>query len=142
MEEYRKQNPSQSSVQKTRFPHLLNKLISNMEMKNTANLIAGFEACGIYPFNPQRVIKKFPQASSSTATEGSERSPFKISAALLEFLQQFKVQSARGFTESTWAQAQTCYRARQISLGSRLKQRISAQPAIRITMTCKVNKNC
>ena len=91
VEEYRKQNPSQSSVQKARFPRLLNKLIGNTEMKNRANLIAGFEACGIHPFNPQRVLRQFPQVSSSTASEGNEtRSPFKISAALLAFLQQFK----------------------------------------------------
>ena len=91
VEEYRKQNPSQSSVQKTRFPRLLNKLVGNMEMKNRANLIAGFEACGIHPFNPQRVLRKFPQVRSSTASGGNEtRSPFKISAALLEFLQPFK----------------------------------------------------
>ncbi|KAK3732958.1 hypothetical protein RRG08_002568 [Elysia crispata] len=96
VEDHRRKFPSVSSVDKAHFPALLNKLISNMDLRNRANLIAGFEACGIYPFNPDRVMKKLPTSSGNTTNaEKGEKSPFKISAALLDFLQQFKY-SPRG----------------------------------------------
>lgn len=56
-----------------------------MNMKNETNLKSGFRACGIYPFNPQAVLKKF-----SEAAEEKTKSDFWISSSLLEFLQQFR----------------------------------------------------
>ena len=46
---------------------LLKKLIEGMCLKNQENIKAGFKACGIFPFDPQAVLKKLPadEAESS-----------------------------------------------------------------------------
>ena len=60
--------------------------MGNIGLRNKANIKAGFRACGISPFDPDRVLRKLPPAKAPTeASRG-----FKISESLLEFLQQFK----------------------------------------------------
>ena len=87
LKEYKIKNPKSTSLEKSKFPSHLKKLIDSMDMKNETNLKSGFRACGIYPFNPQAVLKKFPDAA---AAEEKTKSNFRISSALLHFLQQFR----------------------------------------------------
>lgn len=48
-------------IPKSKFPALLSELISILDQTFEKNIKAGFEASGIIPFNPQRVINKlFP----------------------------------------------------------------------------------
>ena len=94
MEKEKTSNPSSNSLNKGEFPRLLKELIDQTELNNKDNLIAGFKACGIYPYDPSVVLKKFPgQCENTSDTEEESCSPnkkFQISESLLEFLQQFK----------------------------------------------------
>lgn len=57
-EDCARKNISYSSLPKQEFPKLLNKLME----KDYSNAIGGgFEATGIFPFNPDRVLAKLPQ---------------------------------------------------------------------------------
>ena len=49
-----------SAVEKTQFPKLLNTLLRSIEANAPANLRAGFEKCGIYPFKPEIVLACLP----------------------------------------------------------------------------------
>ncbi|CAI6370884.1 unnamed protein product [Macrosiphum euphorbiae] len=48
------------SVPKDRFPRLLNILMKTINEKSTDNLKAGFEKCGIYPLNRDKVLNMLP----------------------------------------------------------------------------------
>lgn len=82
MEKYKMTNPSATSLDKCQFPRLLSKLIDNMGMRSSSNLIAGFKACGIVPLNESTVMRKFP--STKQQAKGKE------SEAVLAYLHQFK----------------------------------------------------
>ena len=45
-------------MDKAKFPRLLKRLFE--EINAETNLKAGFEACGIVPFNPEIVLQKIP----------------------------------------------------------------------------------
>lgn len=66
MEQHKMRRPSCTSLDKAIFPSLLCKLMDRMGIRISANVIAGFRACGICPFNPEAVLKKFPQAAQQT----------------------------------------------------------------------------
>ena len=53
---------NKGSIQKADFPHLLCRLVNDLTEteKGSANLKAGFEACGIWPINANRVLRKLP----------------------------------------------------------------------------------
>ena len=51
---------------------------------NTDNLISGFRACGIYPFNSQELITKLAQSESAASANASQ----SISSAVLEQLKR------------------------------------------------------
>ena len=65
-----------------------------MGLRNSDNIKAGFKACGIFPLDPDAVLKKLPaeDQEASTSTSRSTPTPPKkfISEALLEYLQQFR----------------------------------------------------
>ncbi|KAJ8909324.1 hypothetical protein NQ315_016043 [Exocentrus adspersus] len=55
---------------KTVFPTLLKESIEAVGAKSTANILAGFKACGIVPFNPDTVLQKMVRLRPQ---EGQER---------------------------------------------------------------------
>lgn len=57
---YKTENPKQTSLNKCHFPLLLNQLIEAANMKSQ-NILSGFKATGIHPFNPYEVYKKMPE---------------------------------------------------------------------------------
>ena len=96
LDEHRTKYPSSTGLNKATFPTLLKTLINRMDLKNEKNLKAGFKACGIYPFNPEAVLKKMPAEESTCTgnvndTTECQSPPTRfISPALLEYLQQFR----------------------------------------------------
>ena len=66
------------------FPGLLSKLMDRMGLRIPANLMGGFKACGITPFNMDIVLRKFPRADETTERTRT------ISPSLLKYLQQYK----------------------------------------------------
>ena len=76
-------NPCLTSLPKDSFPSLLKELVSSF---NTDNLISGFRACGIYPFNPQELITKLPQSNGAASANVSQ----SISSAILEQLKRMR----------------------------------------------------
>lgn len=58
------------TVPKTQFPKLLKSIIDHLGINSEKNLIAGFEACGIVPLNPQNILKHIPNFNSNTLSDG------------------------------------------------------------------------
>lgn len=69
--------------QKSDFPHLLKTALNNIEASSRKNILSGFRACGIVPFNPHPVLKRIP----STSDVQEESNPL-LSDSLLTFLQE------------------------------------------------------
>lgn len=59
LEEWKKRN--RGVIPKTEFPRLLAKAFETVGSNNSKNILAGFKACGIVPFEPNRVMQKIPQ---------------------------------------------------------------------------------
>lgn len=72
LEEWKKKN--RGVVPKTEFPRLLRRAFEAVGANNSKNIISGFQACGIHPFDPQRVLRKIPQQIDPNEDDGSERS--------------------------------------------------------------------
>jgi len=51
-------------LQKSQFPNILNKTMKELGPNASKNIIAGFEACGIVPLNPENVLKRIPRENS------------------------------------------------------------------------------
>lgn len=58
---YKVENPKQAGLNKSHFPPLLAKVMDDVNMKMKENVVSGFRATGIVPFNPQQVYKKIPE---------------------------------------------------------------------------------
>ena len=50
-----KHNSKSFDITKVLFPVLLKKLVENNKAFQRRHAVAGFETCGIYPFNPQMI---------------------------------------------------------------------------------------
>ena len=113
LESYKMSNPSSASLDKSQFPTLLKKLIENMGLRNKENLVAGFRACGIVPFNPQKVLMKFPKDSGDSDSEAEEnrKGRYQISAALLDYLQTFRYDPDRKNKEAPKPKKRLCIQA-------------------------------
>lgn len=52
------------NLDKSQFPSLLKKLISEMESTSKQNLMSGFRKCGIFPINLDELLQRLPQTTS------------------------------------------------------------------------------
>ncbi|XP_045778128.1 uncharacterized protein LOC123876045 [Maniola jurtina] len=77
---YKIENPKQTSLNKMHFPLLLKQLIQDGNLNNADNLISGFRATGIFPYNPQKVYSKIP--------EYCEEITHDIDKSLLDYLKE------------------------------------------------------
>lgn len=77
--DYKIKNPREATLNKSHFPELLKKLMIELNDK-TKNIISGFAATGIYPFKPDKVLKKLPDYKPP--------SEYKIDNALLDYLKE------------------------------------------------------
>lgn len=71
LEEWKLKN--RGVLPKTEFPRLLNKTIETIGVKSTTNILAGFKACGIVPFNPDVVLRKIVRIRPQQEPEEAER---------------------------------------------------------------------
>lgn len=58
-------------ISKVEFPKLLKQTLENIQKNSKKNVEAGFEACGIVPFNPQAVLKKVPSSEKNAGQQES-----------------------------------------------------------------------
>jgi len=68
LEKWRLLSRWKQGIPKSQFPSLLQQLWSKLSAKNLAS---GFKACGIYPFNPNAVIKRFPRHLPDCGTQNN-----------------------------------------------------------------------
>ncbi|XP_013188729.2 uncharacterized protein LOC106133519 [Amyelois transitella] len=71
--QYKLKNPTQTTLNKKHFPKLLSELIESIRMSEKSNIISGFRASGIYPLNPQEVLKKIPQMEIQSSSYGIDQ---------------------------------------------------------------------
>ncbi|CAH0719077.1 unnamed protein product, partial [Brenthis ino] len=69
-----------STINKCYFPQLLKELMARIDINKENNSRKGFEASGIFPFNPSRVTVKIPTVQNQESRQ--------FDASLLEFLQR------------------------------------------------------
>lgn len=79
---YKTENPKQTSLNKCHFPLLLNQLIEAANMKKQ-NIVSGFKATGIHPFNPYEVYKKMPEYEDDGIR-------YDVDQALLDYFKENK----------------------------------------------------
>lgn len=88
---WKERNPNAATIQKDEFPKLLQKTLIHMDEKALRdeeaeqgaikrNAISSFEATGICPFNPNRVMKRLP------GYEEQEEVQEEVSSSLVSFL--------------------------------------------------------
>ena len=80
MEDYKIKKSSSTSLDKSKYPGLLNKVIISVEMKVPNNFIFGFHACDIVPIIVEAVLRKFQR-------EAKEH--HSALQTVLEYLQRF-----------------------------------------------------
>lgn len=76
---YKNKNRGQSSLNKCHFPELLKTLIDAVDSKPD-NIKSAFKATGIYPLNPEMVLKRLPDFKPDQS--------YKIEHALLDYLKE------------------------------------------------------
>ncbi len=74
------QTAEKSTEFKENVPRLIRETLESVGSHGTQNMISGFRACGIYPFDPQQALKRLPAperqlstptSSSTSSTSGS-----------------------------------------------------------------------
>lgn len=94
---WKMRNPRQQTIPRSAFPALLQSLLEKMNNVNTKtknteddcegaiarNLVSAFEATGIVPLNPNRVLSKLPKN-----TENAEETEKAVNDSLIEFLRE------------------------------------------------------
>jgi hypothetical protein len=83
LEGWRKESRYKRVLPKNHFPGLLLKLQNCL---NPDNLVAGFKATGLYPFDPQQVLKRLPDGNRDGATGSQSTADFNDS--IMELLQK------------------------------------------------------
>lgn len=77
------------NLTKEEFPGLLTKLYARLyptEAETSRNLTAGFEKCGIYPFNPRKVLERLPEHQTAETTQDADELERVSSSALIKVL--------------------------------------------------------
>lgn len=79
LKEWKAKNSRQLSMEKTQFPNLLKTCIDKNE-NIQSNIISGFRTTGIYPLNPDELLKKFQNKE--------DFNPELVSESFIELLSQ------------------------------------------------------
>ncbi|XP_072934902.1 uncharacterized protein [Epargyreus clarus] len=85
--QYKLHNPTQTILNKKHFPKLLKELTEAIRMTETKNIISGFKASGIFPLNPQEVLKKIPEMQEQILSYG-------IDQVLVDYLKETRAPKA------------------------------------------------
>ena len=81
--DYKIPHPYNAGLSKDDFSSLLNKVMKTSDLKGGKNLQARFEAAGIVPFNPQKVLQKMPALNNQP-----EAIAENANASVLDFLKK------------------------------------------------------
>lgn len=87
LEEYKRSHSKAESLQKSDFPGLLKKILAGIGNQCKSNMESGFKACGIYPFDPTRVINKVPGSIENKENNFHESA---LSTSVLEVLKTMR----------------------------------------------------
>jgi hypothetical protein len=79
--QFKIENPSEKALNKCRFPGLLTQVMDELS-KRENNVISAFSATGIYPFNPETVLKRLP--------DYSEPSDYGVDRAVIDYLTEIR----------------------------------------------------
>ncbi|KAJ8950560.1 hypothetical protein NQ318_015693 [Aromia moschata] len=85
LETWRKESRYPGSIPKEQFPILLNRLWLHISDTVSQNLISGFRTTGLYPCNPQEVLRKLPDAAVQEEQIGRT-----LDASLVELLKEHR----------------------------------------------------
>lgn len=88
--------------QKSDFPQLLQETLTALKATSKTNILSGFRATGIFPYNPEAVLKRLPRridiSVANTPTQSNSPTPSTgsyVSDALLNFLQKTRSPDVR-----------------------------------------------
>ncbi|XP_071959534.1 jerky protein homolog-like [Antedon mediterranea] len=84
LDNWRKTSRRQGTIPKEVFPTLLNRLWNKVKENVASNLKGGFREAGLYPFNPQEVLKNLPGAEERDHDEIGR----DLDASLVELLME------------------------------------------------------
>lgn len=84
LDDIKTKQPTLNCVEKSIFPSLLRKLITEIRIQSSKNIQSGFRATGIYPLQPDEVLKKLG------GDKYKKRVSREIDASLLSYLQAKK----------------------------------------------------
>lgn len=73
-------------IPKHQFPSLLNATLEKIKNTSGTNLIKGFEACGIYPINPSKVLQRLPTWSKSAGCSNTTDDQSLMNTSIVELL--------------------------------------------------------
>lgn len=85
LDKWRRESRYPGSIPKEQFPLLLNRLWTQIQPNVTQNLISGFRATGLFPCNPQEVLKRLPNAAVQQEEVGR-----LLDKSLIELLQEHR----------------------------------------------------
>lgn len=71
LHEWKKSNPTTSSVEKSVFPRLLKKLFDELAPVASKNARSGFFACGLFPLCKEKLLDKIPKKTDTSKHNGS-----------------------------------------------------------------------
>lgn len=72
LHDWKKCNPTTSSVEKSVFPRLLKRLFDEMANVASKNARSGFYACGIFPLCKEKLLDKIPKQTDARNSEVGE----------------------------------------------------------------------
>lgn len=86
--------------QKSDFPRLLQQTLEAMKASSKKNILSGFRACGIFPYDAEAVLKRLPSRKDMPAPSDTPMAPTPlvesdVSATLLNFLQTSRMPEVR-----------------------------------------------
>uniref|UniRef100_A0A1Y1K537 DDE-1 domain-containing protein n=2 Tax=Photinus pyralis TaxID=7054 RepID=A0A1Y1K537_PHOPY len=87
LEEWKLKN--RGVLPKTVFPRMLKSAVEGLGEREMNNILAGFKACGLVPFNPDAVLAKIARKEPTTPEERN-RAETSMTSALVDYLHQLK----------------------------------------------------
>lgn len=117
LDKWRKETRSSGSIPKEYFPTLLNRLWTKLSVNVSKNLISGFRATGLCPFNPLEVLKKIPDG----LIDNREQLQDNMNQSFIEVLQEM-----RGSNKETKIVRK---RGKKVEPGKRLQTEVPEKPA-------------
>lgn len=91
LHDWKKSNPTTSSVEKSVFPRLLKKLFDELAPVASKNARSGFKACGIFPLCKEKLLDKIPKTTDTPKESG-------VGAIIVDYLKDQRNPNKRDST--------------------------------------------